>query len=201
MRPRISMLFAFLIILFFAIEILFITEFTTLGMTPMNYTVAAIGIVFLVQLCNYKRIILNIYSSKVIHYLFCLFVLVIILFNIFTAIQQIIQEIVAVNQIFIFIGDIIYTVLVIFSLFLLILIWHKKLKSTLNWWMVFSIIFGTIGWLIKIIFGEWPKVITRYSGVFDLGMLFGWFMIIFSLIKYKYEVESFEQPELYTWAI
>jgi hypothetical protein len=58
--------------------------------------------------------------------------------------------------------------------------------------MIFSIILGSITWFLKIIYRDWSLFILRYSGIFDLGMLFGWLMIAFNLIQKKYEVESFE---------
>jgi len=56
-------------------------------------------------------------------------------------------------------------------------------------WLLFTAVFTTLSYLISVCWDPMPSLVFRYSGVFDLPMLFGWLMIIHTLILERFQIE------------
>ena len=178
------MYFALFYIFFFALDILLVSRFRVLGMAPMFYLVAGVG--FFCCFFIGKRFSVFSISSRYsfIHKLFFAFVLIISIQNFSEGVSHLLKLIRNINLQLQFIPDWIFCVFS-FSLSLLI-VFLIPLKSSLSRWMLYSTVTGFIRYGVPVVFGL-PQMLHRFMGVFDLIMLFGWLMIIVTLLRMEFD--------------
>ena len=176
------MIFVLGYLLFFAVDILAANRFLTLGMMSTSYLVAGVGLFVLVIL--FRRINVCIYYIKqpLPVYIFLLILgltvslkLVIngwILLNLDTLIN------------FEIIADHIITGITLALLLMLITIW--KQKNPLWSWIVFSLAADLCRYILWEILSPVPSIVYRYYGIMDLFILFGWLMIVHTLLKEEF---------------
>lgn len=182
------MYFAFFYLFFFALNILLATRFFVLGMVPMHFLVAGVG--FFVCFYLGKRFSLfPIYKKdSILPKIFFAYVLIVSLFNFFGGLCfsiGLFREFLLRMH---FIPD---QALCAFSGFLSLWIsFLVPLKSSLLKWMLYSVVAGFIRYSVPLVFGL-PVWLYRYLGVLDLIMLFGWLMMIITLMRLEYGFESY----------
>lgn len=185
------MTFALFYLIFFALDILLVLKFQAMGLNPMEYLVAGVGlfcsVIFLKQCRRFEilqghRLIVRSFISVVF----------------LTSLTSLSQPI-----LFRFFGDTELTanfdffrevVLLVCNLVIFIsILVHVGGKDKLKRWMLLSGIGGILRYTIMRI-DQWfrdpiPLLIWRYLGVFDMIMLFGWLMIIHTLMHAEDDAE------------
>ena len=180
------MYFAFFYILFFAIDILAATRLQVLGMIPVHYLVAGVGFflsVFLIKRYHFLRSI-EIFSVTLL--LFWGYVFLLTVFYLFLASSRALVDLGVIDTMII-VPDVI--IISISSFLLLVSLFTLPLKYAISKWMLFSVIAGFISNFVNSFFSL-PMILWRYSGVLDLIMLFGWLMIIVTLVRMEFAVED-----------
>ena len=180
------MYFALFYILFFTLDILLIMKFLLLGMIPMHYLVAGVGLfccAFLLKRFSFFSIITK---HSFIPILFFCYILIFSLFRLFQGSRRMFaySNILAELN---FLPDWIFSIFAAILSLLIGFMIHSK--SSLSNWMFFSAVASVIGNGFPLVFGM-PVLYYRYSGVFDMLMLFGWLMIIITLMRMEYGLED-----------
>jgi hypothetical protein len=177
------MYFAFFYLIFFALDIFIVSNLKSVGMVPMHFLIGGVGFFF----CFYvgKRFSIFNHHTKysIIHILSFALIVLVSVFNLFAAISMSIK----IFQVFMVrIGFIPEWVFSVFSgLLSLLIVFLIPLKSSLSRWMLYSAVTCFIRYCIPLVIGL-PELLYRYMGVFDLIMLFGWLMIIITLLRLEY---------------
>ena len=191
------MRYALPLILFFTFNIILISKFKTLGMIPMHYLVSGMGASLFFNVKKYNNIM--IYDQKSRCFLNLSFVLffLISLFHFSYGFRVALGKLFISDDTWFQIISVIYFIFVFVSCLLFIInIFIIFFKNTLFKWTFYSLSVIVLKYGILILLKNLPTLLFRYYGIFDLLMLFGWLMIIFTLFKDKYEVESFGYSDI-----
>ena len=179
------MYFAFFFLLFFAIDILFATRFDTLGMAPMCYFAGGVGLFCCWLFIKRSTIFKSQVHSKLLLRLFISYVYVITIINFLKGFVNLIQSDNAIN-IFRVISSL-YPFLFIFSMVVFIgSIFRMIQKNVIIMWIAYSSFVGCLTYCVLFLFESSSVILWRFSGIFDLFMLFGWLMIVHTLIRLEF---------------
>ena len=181
------MLYALIFILFFALDILFVTKFQVLGMIPIHYLTAGVGVSFFVNYKHYKKSLRYFLESHLIFILFMLYILTTTLYHFIIGLQVLLDSMsldipTFINQ------SCAGNIILIIMTCALMLPAITSIKKTVSKWIIFSTIFSLLCNLLDIFMYRFDNVIYRYSGVVGLLMIFGWLMIILTLLNEEYNV-------------
>ena len=180
------MYFAFFYLLFFAFDILLATKFDVLGMMPVHYIVAGVGIFLIFFL---RKRVHFFPSSEKFHLfprIFYIYILLISFFHFLHANSPILLNLKVTSSTFVLPTDI----LLIFSGVIFVLSFFSlQLQHSLSRWILFSAMAGIVRYSVDYVFAT-SNLLLRYGGVFDFIMLFGWLMIIVTILKMEFAVEA-----------
>jgi hypothetical protein len=180
------MLFAFVYILFFMLDILIIHDFSTLGMIPIGHLVAGVSLFMILFLRKKSKMFPEDDNRWGVYTFFIVYVYSILFTNLFVNIGVIsfIYPKLELNVLSYYMDF----YLLAFSVFYLYLYRNGLWKNEdLSKWMRWSIIFGLLKPALHVVIFEIPISIYRYWGIVDLAMLFCWLMIITGLIKLEHD--------------
>lgn len=173
------MLFVLVYLLFFAVDMLAATNFLVLGMMSMSYLVAGVGFFTLFLLLKRKDICISHLKKQWIFYFFVFNVILVTGYNLNRCIPNLLNLIIN-HDIDFYLGHFVAG----FSGFLLILMLRWAKKSSPVWrWMVYSSAAVLCHYALWEILTPVPVVIYRYYGIVDLCILFGWLMIVHTVLK------------------
>lgn len=172
-----------------SIDILLITRFEVVGMLPMSYFVAGTGASFLIFICKYRASLFFKLKQRYLIILFLLNILLISIFQLFTGIRYIISDLLIVGELWIKI-KLALNIYMSISFFLLTFLIKIFLYNSMLKWLLFSAIIGFVRYGIALILSILPDLIYRYLGILDILMLFGWLMILTTLIKEGYDADN-----------
>ena len=185
------MYFALFSLLFFALDILLIFKFQALGLIPMEYLVAGVGlfctVIFIKQYKFFK--ILNLH--KILTSLFISYVFFVAVGNLILPTFTHFFKNVEHRFIYDYVKDL---ALLGYSVILCICIAaFFGIRGNLTKWIFFSAIGGILRFsILRIDHLFEPPIsilIWRYLGILDMIMLFGWLMIIHTLIHAEDDAE------------
>jgi hypothetical protein len=180
------MYFAFFYILFFALDILAATRLQVLGMIPVHYLVAGVGFFLSVFLVRRHHFWNSTGIKPIFLILFYSYVILISLLNFILASSRAFYSL-GFIRITIFLPAIIITIIT--ALMILFLLFKLPMKYVLSKWILFSMVAGFVRYSVES-FISLPFILFRYSGVLDLIMLFGWLMIIVTLVRMEFAFEG-----------
>ena len=181
------MIFAICFILFFALDILLVTQFEALGMVPMNYFVAGVGVFFLVRLRNHLLVKERDANGRWVYLFFYLFILFISVFNLISGIFSFLHPHEFLSRIWLQAENWTNYTLILFALFLSYKILRSAPRENFFFkWLLFSSIAGVVRFGMLLPFIKTPIILYRYLGIFDLIMVFGWLMIIIGSMHKEY---------------
>jgi hypothetical protein len=178
--------FAFFYLLFFSVDILLATNFDVLGMMPVHYIVAGVGIFSSFFL--FKRLHFFPSSEKVLLFprIFYGYILVISFFHFMHANSPILINLKVMSKTIELPSDILLIMSgIVFFLSLFTMPFHHSLSR----WVLFSAVAGIVRYSVEYIF-PYSILLLRYGGVFDFIMLFGWLMVIVTILKMEFAVEA-----------
>lgn len=187
------MYFALFFLIFFTIDILLVFSLQVLGMIPMYYLVAGVG--FFSSFFLYNRISRLPFPSnnRVAPLLFTLHIFFIALDRFYIASRQFIMIIFEFRLPTIFLTD---WFMLISSGFVFFIISITLLKKNKLWkWIMYSLVTGFLNGLLNLIFGS-NILFFRYAGIFDLIMMFGWLMIMVTLLKEEFDTDVYIKPNV-----
>ena len=196
------MYFAFLYLLVFAFDILVVTRFHVLGMIPMSYLVSGVGCFFLYFLLRKKQFFPVHFKYSLFIYIYILYVFIMFVSNFIIGNYRILVFASILNNSNEFLSDMTtYSRQLLFflSLILILMIIHMILsKKAPSFWIIISTGVYPLYYIIGdfFIYGEvcipvkTPSLIYRYSGIFDLIVLFGWLMVMRIMLDKEYGFES-----------
>ena len=191
------MYFALFYLLFFTLDILLLLKFQALGLIPMEYFVAGVGmfcgVIFLKDSRRFEIL-------KIHRFVMHLFMCIVFLISISSLILPIFCTLLCKDaQVGFRVVKIREIVLLVCSgiLFVSALILIDK-EIRLRRWFLLSSIGGILRFSImrvdQFFPDPFPFLIWRYLGVFDLIMLFGWLMILHALIH----AEDDAEPDIFS---
>ena len=181
------MYFALFYILFFAIDILIVFRFETLGMLPANYLVAGVGTFCIFNLVKRFSFIPERVRDSYVSKLFIFHLFTMTCINLAIGFLVIIQSILSHITTSSFIVSIQWIAFFTSLAVNLFITFNIKLKGSIFFWMFFSVTVSTFRWGIVAIPPEVHALIHRFSGVVDLIMIFGWLMIIVQILKREFD--------------
>ena len=182
------MYFALFYLIFFAIDILLVTQFDALGLIPMYYLVAGVG--FFTSFFLYNRISRIPFPSnnRIALILFTLHIFFIALDKFYVASRQFIMIIFEFRLPIFFLTN---WLMLISSGFVFFIISITLLKENKLWkWIMYSLGAGFLNGFLNLIFGA-SILFFRYAGILDLIMMFGWLMIIVTLLKEEFDTDVY----------
>jgi hypothetical protein len=182
------MIFALLYLLLFLLDILASSRFLVLGMIPMDYWVASVGF-----FCG--GLMMRKWSFIHIHFRHPGLTTCFLVYMILTASLRFCEG--SSRLLLQAAGIDLLVVAAIPDVFLLafhaaaavLVLALGRLSSTLSRWMCFSAAAGGLHYAVLEIYGG-SILLHRYDGVLDLVMLFGWLMIVHTLLRKEYGVED-----------
>ena len=184
------MYFALIYLFIFGLDILLIHKFQALGLMPMDYLVAGVGVfcslLFMKQYKSFRML----KREETVFKIFILYVLIVALFRFGTPIMSLIYASLKLKVLY---DSAIEYILTGYSILLCIIIpVVMDMKAKLPRWLffsTFSAIFASLQ--LHLFFNHSLSIlIWRYSGIFDLFMLFGWLMIIHTLMHAEDDARS-----------
>ena len=185
------MLLASVLILFFAFDILIITRFELLGMLPIHYLVSGMGASFFINVKKYNNIMMYDQRSRCFLNMSFIYFLLISLFHFSCGFRVVIGKLFISDDTWFQIESVIHFIFVFIAFSLLIVnIFIRSFHDTLFRWTFYSLSVVVLKYGILIFMKNLPTLLFRYFGIFDLLMLFGWLMIIITLIKEESDAES-----------
>jgi len=178
--------FAFFYLLFFTFDILLATKFWVFGMMPVHYIVAGVGI--FLSFFLFKR--LHFFPSSEKFPLFPGILYVYILFISFShfmnANSRILINLKVISSTIELPSDIL---LIMSGIVFFLSFFTMPLSHSLSGWVLFSAAAGIVRYSVEYVF-PYSNLLLRYGGVFDFIMLFGWLMIIVTILKMEFAVEA-----------
>jgi len=178
--------FAFFYLLFFAVDILIATRFDVLGMMPVHYIVAGVGIFFCFFLS--KRLRFFPLSEKFLlsPSIFYVYILIISIFHFMNANSPILISLKVISSTIELPSDIL---LIMSGIVFFLSLFTMPFRHSLSRWVLFSAVAGIVRYSIEYVFPN-SILLLRFGGVFDFIMLFGWLMIIVTILKMEFAVEA-----------
>lgn len=171
-----------------SIDILLVTRFEVFGMLPMSYFVAGTGASFLIFIYKYGAPLFFKLKQRYLIIIFLLNILLISLFQLFTGIRYIVGDPLIVSDLLIKI-ELAFNTYMGISFFLLTILIIVSLNKSMSEWLLYSSIIGFVRYGIEFFMGILPNLLYRYLGILDIFMLFGWLMILTTLINEKYDAD------------
>lgn len=173
------MVFVLGYLLFFAVDILAANGFLILGMMPMSYLTAGVGLFATIIILKRLSICVRLITKRLLFYSFILILVVTVLVKLIVNIRTML----GLDR-WIDFGFFISHVIAIFTIVLLILLLTIGRQSNSLWrWMVYSLATSLSHYALWEILSPVPPIIYRYYGIMDLFILFGWLMIVRTLLK------------------
>ena len=179
------MYFAFSYILFFALDILAATKFQVLGMIPVRYLISGAGFFFVIFTSKRLSFFRLNHAGTIIPQFFFFYILFIACMSFLIASSRALQHLSIISMIH---SPAMIVQTVISAILIFIILFTKQMKSEISGWMLFSVVAGFVRYGVEA-FISLPFILYRYSGVLDLIMLFGWLMIIVTIVRMEYAVE------------
>lgn len=184
------MLFAFFYILFFAFDILLATRFLVLGMMPMQFVVGGTGVFFIFFLIRRHHFFTIKRMGTLFPKIFWGYIVLITASNMFEATLRALQSLGIISFDWyppVLIITVVTAVLAVFAPLML------SMEHTLSRWLLFSLIAGIVRYGVEALF-TLPVIVWRYLGVLDLVMLFGWLMMIVTMMRMEFSEEYKSSP-------
>ena len=192
------MYFAFLYLLFFAVDILFVTHFEALGLMPVHFLVAGMGLFFSGCLLKCSFPFEDGKQSRLFRRVFLIYILIISLFNLANGCLRSFSSVSRISLDKWFAVDFwINGAILTFSLILFFLFFSAMpLRHSLSRWMLYSVGAGILRYGVGHVWRPLPVLLFRYMGVLDFIMLFGWLMVIDTLLRREYGFVSSDDGHL-----
>jgi len=172
------LLFALGYLLFFAIDILLANNFWVLGMMYTSFLTAGVGVFTIIFMLRRMPICLMSIKPKFLIIGFLTLVSFISFRNLIG--NQFLIPIPFIEELYESMRSVIAGIA---SLLLVLFFIFQKKKNELKRWMIYSLIAILCHFLLWEILSPVPPLIYRYYGIMDLIILFGWLMIVHTLLK------------------
>lgn len=180
------MYFAFFYLIFFALDILIVGNLMSLGLVPMDFLIAGVGFFFCFYVVKRFSIFTHHTKYSILPKLSFTLIVLVSVFNLFEALCMSIKIFLVFMVRIGFVPEWVFSV---FSgLLSLLIVFLIPLKPSLSRWMLYSVVTCFVRYCLPLIIGL-PELLYRYMGVFDLIMLFGWLMIIITLLRLEYDFD------------
>lgn len=186
------MLFAFLYVLFFGLDIFISSKFLTIGMIPMNFLVSGVALFFILFIRKRSISFPKDDNRKGIHTYFMVYISSIFFLRILLSMDvfSFIFPEISIS----FIRYLTDFFLIFYSACFMFLFRNGLWKDDhLSKWLRWSMIFSFLKCTPHVVFFYIPVLIHRYDGIVDLAMIFCWLMIIRILMQkeFSHRIEDY----------
>ena len=182
------MYFALFFLIFFAIDILLACRFEILGMIPMYYLVAGVGFFSSFFFCSRISRMPFTSNNRIVPLLFSLHIFLITLDRFYVASRRFILEIFEFRLPSIYLTD---WLMLISSGFVFLIISITFVEKSKVWnWIKYSLVAGFLNGLLYLLFGS-KSIFFRYAGIPDLIMIFGWLMVMVTLLEEESDTDVY----------
>src|SRR4030042_6709638 len=191
------MLFPVVFVLFFTLDILLITRFSSFGLVPVFYLSAGTGLFMAWFLYRYRNQGTRTVRDAGIFRLYFFSVILIFLNNFLQASMSLIVFLFKYDVKLLFVlSGLTEIPILIFSFIILIMVILKPSRSPLEVWILLSVSVTVLKYGLFRFYDALPPLLWRYGGVLDMAILFCWLVIIHKLLEEEMESEQSDASAL-----